>query len=227
MSLFKRHNASGGTFEEQRRDMVERQLRRSGIRAENVLDAMGTVAREAFVPPSEGPRAYADGALPIEHGQSISQPYMVGLMTEALGLSGGERVLEIGTGTGYQAAVLAALCEQVFSVERIPELADTATRRLAALGIANVRITVGDGTLGWPEHAPYDGIIVTAGAPRPPDPLLHQLVEGGRLVIPVGDRHAQMLTLYVKHPDRLAERSLCACKFVPLLGAHGWPERNP
>jgi protein-L-isoaspartate(D-aspartate) O-methyltransferase len=227
MSLFRRHNASGDTFGEQRRDMVERQLRRSGIRAENVLDAMGAVPRERFVPPREEPRAYADGALPIEHGQSISQPYMVGLMTEALALTGPERVLEIGTGTGYQAAVLAKLCEQVFSVERIPELAETASRRLAALGIASVRITVGDGTLGWPEHAPYDGIIVTAGAPRPPDPLVHQLAEGGRLVIPVGDRHTQMLKLYVKHPDRLAERSLCACKFVPLLGAYGWPERNP
>jgi len=227
MSLFRRHNASGDTFDEQRRDMVERQLRRSGIRAENVLDAMGAVPRERFVPPRDEPRAYADGALPIEHGQSISQPYMVGLMTEALALTGPERVLEIGTGTGYQAAVLAKLCEHVFSVERIPELAETATRRLASLGIANVRITVGDGTLGWPEHAPYDGIIVTAGAPRPPDPLVHQLAEGGRLVIPVGDRHTQMLTLYVKHPDRLTERGLCACKFVPLLGAYGWPERNP
>ena len=227
MILFKRHNAGGGSFEEQRRDMVERQLRRNGIRDERVLGAMGAVPREAFVPPNQQPYTYVDGALPIEHGQSISQPYMVALMTEALELAGPERVLEIGTGTGYQVAVLAALCEQVYSVERIAELAETARQRLAALDVGNAQITVGDGTLGRPEHAPYDGIIVTAGAPRPPDPLVHQLAEGGRLVIPVGDRHTQMLKLYVKHPDRLAERSLCACKFVPLLGAYGWPERNP
>jgi len=226
MILFKRHNAGGGSFDEQRRDMVERQLRRNGIRDERVLDAMGAVPREAFVPPNQQAHAYVDGALPIEHGQSISQPYMVALMTQALELTGPERVLEIGTGTGYQVAVLAALCEMVYSVERIPELAETARQRLAALGIANVEINVGDGTLGWPEHAPYDGIIVTAGAPRAPEPLVEQLADGGRLVIPVGDRFTQMLNVYVKEPDALRERNLCACKFVPLLGAYAWPERS-
>ncbi len=225
MIFFKRRNPSG-SFEEQRRDMVERQLRRSGIRAENVLDAMGTVPREAFVPPHEESRAYADGALPIEHGQSISQPYMVALMTEALELEGPERVLEVGTGTGYQAAVLAALCEAVFSIDRIAELTESARQRLDALGIGNVEITVGDGTLGWPEHAPYDGIIVTAGAPQAPEPLLEQLTEGGRLVIPVGDRYAQTLKVYSRHGSSLREQNLCACKFVPLVGAHGWPERS-
>jgi len=223
MILFKRHNAGGGSFEEQRRDMVERQLRRNGIRDERVLGAMGAVPREAFVPPNQQPYTYVDGALPIEHGQSISQPYMVALMTEALELAGPERVLEIGTGTGYQVAVLAALCEQVYSVERIAELAETARERLAALDVANAQITVGDGTLGRPEHAPYDGIIVTAGAPRAPEPLIEQLADGGRLVIPVGDRFTQMLKVYVKEGDRLRERNLCACKFVPLLGAYGWP----
>jgi protein-L-isoaspartate(D-aspartate) O-methyltransferase len=223
MMLFKHRNAGGGSFEEQRRDMVERQLRRCGIRDERVLDAMGAVAREAFVPAHERARAYADGALPIEHGQSISQPYMVALMTEALVLEGPERVLEVGTGTGYQAAVLAALCARVFSIDRIAELADSARQRLAALGIANVEITVGDGTLGWPEHAPYDGIIVTAGAPRAPEPLLEQLGPGGRLVIPVGDRYTQTLMAYTRRGTALREKALCACKFVPLLGAEGWP----
>jgi protein-L-isoaspartate(D-aspartate) O-methyltransferase len=221
--LFKRHNAASGPFDEQRRDMVERQLRRCGIRDERVLDAMGTVPREAFVPAHQRARAYADGALPIEHGQSISQPYMVAIMTEALELEGPERVLEIGTGTGYQAAILAVLCEQVFSIDRIAELAESARQRLAALGIANIKVTVGDGTLGWPEHAPYDGIIVTAGAPEAPEPLLEQLAPGGRLVIPVGDRYAQTLMVYTRRGTALREQALCSCKFVPLLGAHGWP----
>jgi len=224
--LFKRRNPSG-PFEQQRRDMVENQLRRHGIRDERVLEAMETVPREQFVPPREEVRAYLDGALPIEHGQSISQPYMVALMTEALKLTGSERVLELGTGTGYQAAVLAALCSEVYSIERIPELAQSARQRLEALGIANVTITVGDGTAGRPEHAPYDGIIVTAGAPEAPAPLLEQLAEGARLVVPVGDRYAQMLKAYVKTPDGIEESNLCPCKFVPLVGAYAWPDRSP
>jgi protein-L-isoaspartate(D-aspartate) O-methyltransferase len=224
--IFGRRNADD-SFEAQRRQMVEGQLRRHGIRAERVLDVMGTVPREAFVPEHLLDRAYADGALPVEHGQSISQPYMVALMTEALELEGRERVLEIGTGTGYQAAILAALCAAVYSVERIPELAEGARQRLAALGITNVEISVGDGTLGWPEHAPFDGIIVTAGAPEAPRPLLEQLADGGRLVIPVGDRFAQTLMVYVRRRGTTSERALCACKFVPLVGACGWPERTP
>jgi protein-L-isoaspartate(D-aspartate) O-methyltransferase len=220
--LFRRRNPSG-SFEEQRRQMVELQLRRGGIRDERVLAAMGTVPREAFVPEHEQSHAYADGALPIEHGQSISQPYMVALMTEALELDGPERVLEIGAGTGYQAAILAVLCAEVFSIERIAGLADSARQRLADLGIGNVEIGVGDGTLGWPEHAPYDGIIVTAGAPRPPGPLLEQLADGGRLVIPVGDRQSQMLEVRTRHGEKHRTRNVCACKFVPLVGAHGWP----
>ena len=222
--IFHRRNPKG-SFDEQRREMVELQLRRAGIRDEQVLDAMGTVPREVFVPEHEQSHAYADGALPIEHGQSISQPYMVALMTEALELDGAERVLEIGAGTGYQAAILAALCTEVYSIERIAELADSARQRLADLGVDNVEIALGDGTLGWPEHAPYDGIIVTAGAPRPPAPLVEQLADGGRLVIPVGDRQTQMLKVYTQHGDTRRERNVCACKFVPLLGAHGWPER--
>jgi protein-L-isoaspartate(D-aspartate) O-methyltransferase len=226
MIFFGRRNARGGSFDEQRREMVERQLRGCGIRAANVLEAMGQVPREAFVPPHEESQAYADGALPIEHGQSISQPYMVALMTEALELSGVERVLEVGTGSGYQAAVLARLCAQVYSIERIAELAESARERLAALGVGRVEITVGDGTLGWPEHAPYDGIIVTAGAPEAPAPLVEQLGEGGRLVIPVGDRYTQMLRVFTKRGGAVRERGLCACKFVPLLGEHGWGGRS-
>ncbi|MBN1918855.1 MAG: protein-L-isoaspartate(D-aspartate) O-methyltransferase [Verrucomicrobia bacterium] len=217
---------SDDSFDAQRADMVEGQLRRHGIRSERVLDVMGRVPREAFVPDRHRAFAYADNALPVEHGQSISQPYMVALMTQALELEGPERVLEIGTGTGYQAAVLAALCAAVYSVERIPELAETARTRLADQGIANVTITVGDGTCGWPEHAPYDGIIVTAGAPKAPQPLLNQLAAGGRLVIPVGDRVSQMLKAFTKRADGIREQDLCACKFVPLLGAHGWSERE-
>jgi protein-L-isoaspartate(D-aspartate) O-methyltransferase len=222
-----RHRNAGGSFEAQRREMVEGQLRRHGIRAERVLDVMGRVPREAFVPDHLLGRAYADGALPVEHGQSISQPYMVALMTEALELDGDERVLEVGTGTGYQAAILAALCAAVYSVERIPELAESARQRLAEMGIANVEITVGDGTLGWPEHAPYDGIIVTAGAPDAPKPLLEQLADGGRLVVPLGDRFAQTLMVYTRQGGKTGERALCACKFVPLVGRCGWPERTP
>jgi len=150
---------------------------------------------------------------------------MVALMTEALELEGPERVLEIGTGTGYQAVVLAVLCAQVWSIERIAELADDARQRLADFGVENVEIAVGDGTLGWPEHAPYDAIIVTAGAPRPPAPLLEQLADGGRLVIPVGDRHTQMLEVHTRQGESHRTRNVCACKFVPLVGAHGWAER--
>jgi len=223
--IFGRHR-SDDSFDEQRRDMVEQQLRRHGIRSERVLDVMGRVPREVFVPERHRSFAYADNALPVEHGQSISQPYMVALMTQALELQGDERVLEIGTGTGYQAAVLAALCADVYSVERIAELAEAARARLDELGIANVEITVGDGTLGWPEHAPYDGIIVTAGAPDAPRTLLDQLADGGRLVIPVGDRFSQMLRAYTKRADGIREQDLCACKFVPLVGAHGWPGRD-
>jgi protein-L-isoaspartate(D-aspartate) O-methyltransferase len=217
---------SDGSFDEQRRDMVEQQLRRHGIRSERVLEVMGRVPRELFVPERHRSFAYADNALPVEHGQSISQPYMVALMTQALELEGDERVLEIGTGTGYQAAVLAALCAEVCSLERIAALADSARTRLAGLGIANVEITVGDGTLGWPAHAPYDGIIVTAGAPDAPRTLLDQLADGGRLVIPVGDRFSQMLKRCTKHADGIREQDLCACKFVPLVGAYGWPGRE-
>ena len=213
-------------FETERSRMMEEQIAGRGVKDERVLQAMRKVPRHEFLPEALRGVAYGDHALPIGEGQTISQPYMVALMTEALELEGPERVLEVGAGTGYQAAVLAALCAQVYSIERVAELAESARQRLASLGVANVEIGVGDGTLGWPEHAPYDGIIVTAGAPRPPAPLVEQLADGGRLVIPVGDRQTQMLKVYTRHGETHRERNVCACKFVPLVGAHGWPDRS-
>ncbi|HID72737.1 TPA: protein-L-isoaspartate(D-aspartate) O-methyltransferase, partial [Candidatus Micrarchaeota archaeon] len=173
-----------------RRRMVE-ELRRFGIRDERVLAAMEAIPRHLFVPEHMRQLAYEDTPLPIGHGQTISQPYIVALMTEALSLKGTERVLEIGTGSGYQTAILCELAREVFSVERIPELAMGAGERLGALGYRNFHISVGDGTLGWPEEAPFDGIIVTGGIPRVPDPLWDQLAEGGRLVAPIGGRYEQ------------------------------------
>jgi protein-L-isoaspartate(D-aspartate) O-methyltransferase len=183
---------------------------------------MTRVPRHRFVDAALRSRAYGDHALPIGVGQTISQPYMVALMTEALALSGGEKVLEIGTGSGYQAAVLAEFTPRLFSIERSPELARAAAVRLADLGYSNVILKTGDGTLGWPEHAPYDGIVVTAGAPEIPTPLLEQLTDGGRLVVPVGDRETQRLELLVRKGGRVLRRTLVDCAFVPLLGAAGW-----
>lgn len=207
-----------------RRRMVEQQIRAKGITDLKVLDAMLRVPRHLFVAEALRNQAYSDYPLPIGERQTISQPFMVACMTEALQLSGHENVLEVGTGSGYQAAVLARIVRQVFSIERLVELARMARQALNAAGIGNVQIRVGDGTLGWPEQAPFDAIIVTAGAPTVPDSLLRQLAEGGRLVIPVGDRLSQDLKRITRTGQRFREETLLGCRFVPLLGQEGWQD---
>jgi protein-L-isoaspartate(D-aspartate) O-methyltransferase len=187
-----------------------------------VLAAMRAVPRHAFVAEGDQAWAYDDRPLSIGAGQTISQPYVVALMSELLALEGDERVLEIGTGSGYQTALLAALAAEVHSVERVAELARVARIRLDRLGIANVQIHVGDGSQGWPEAAPYGGIIVTAGAPRTPKPLQAQLAEGGRLVIPVGRRGGQVLQVWQREGGKLRREDISAVAFVPLIGKHGW-----
>jgi protein-L-isoaspartate(D-aspartate) O-methyltransferase len=203
--------------------MVDRQLRARGIRSEAVLDIMGTVPRERFLPPGEEQRAYRDQALPLSHGQTVSQPYMVAIMTEALRLRPSDRVLEVGTGSGYQTAILSPLASEVFSIERIPQLTEKARQVLKELGCENVRLRVGDGSVGWPEAAPFDAILVTAGAPHPPETLKEQLAEdSGRLVIPVGDRYIQELVRITRNGDDYESEDLLACRFVPLMGEEGW-----
>ncbi len=206
----------------QRQMMVERQIRGRGVCDERVLEAMRTVPRHMFVPPALLPRAYDDSPLPTSEGQTISQPYIVAWMTELLRLKGDEVVLEVGTGSGYQAAILAMLARQVYTIERIAGLADSARSLLSELGLDNVEVVVGDGTRGLPEHAPYQGIIVTAGGPRVPDALVEQLDEGGRLVIPVGPSSLQTLTVVEKRGGRVITEQKGSCVFVPLIGQHGW-----
>ena len=208
---------------ENRSRMVEGQLRARGIRSETVLQAMGSIPRERFLPPGQSKDAYRDRALPIALGQTISQPYMVAVMTEALDLSKGHRVLEIGTGSGYQTAVLSRLAGSVWSIERHQGLLEGARNTLDALGAKNVLLRRGDGTLGWPENGPFDAILVTAGSPAVPAPLKAQLSpEGGRLVIPVGDQYLQDLVLVRRFGEHYEEEKLLACRFVPLVGAEGW-----
>ena len=206
-----------------RATMVERQLRGRGISDARVLDAMGTVPRERFVPDRWRGAAYADEALPIDAGQTISQPAMVGQMTELLRVRPGARILEIGTGSGYQAAVLATMGAEVTSIERQASLVEPARRRLAELGLAErVRIRAGDGSVGDPAGAPWDGIIVTAAAPEVPQALREQLADGARLVIPVGPRWEQLLTTVERHGDDWTEWSSGGCVFVPLIGEAGF-----
>jgi protein-L-isoaspartate(D-aspartate) O-methyltransferase len=205
-----------------RKRMVESQLAARGIKDPRVLEAMLRVPRHLFVPPELRDRAYDDSPLPIGEGQTISQPYMVAWMTELLEVSEGDRLLEIGTGSGYQAAILCELGGEVFSVEKQPRLARDAEERLRSLGYRNIRVKVGDGTLGWPEEAPFDGIMVTAGAPSVPQPLLEQLDEGGRLVIPVGPSGIQMLNLIRRAGNEFLTSDEGSCVFVPLLGKFGW-----
>jgi protein-L-isoaspartate(D-aspartate) O-methyltransferase len=203
--------------------MVRDQLRSRGIRAERVLVAMATVPRERFVGSSDRHAAYADEALPIDAGQTISQPYMVAVMTELLATRPGDRILEIGTGSGYQAAILATLGCRVTTIERHDMLASAARDRLEALGFAaTVEVRVGDGSLGVPDRAPWDGIIVTAGAPRVPHALREQLADGARLVVPVGPRERQVLTVVARHGNDWIERPEGACVFVPLVGEDGY-----
>ncbi|MBW1644800.1 MAG: protein-L-isoaspartate(D-aspartate) O-methyltransferase [Deltaproteobacteria bacterium] len=212
-------------FSRQREKMVQQQLRPRGIADPRVLAAMGRVPRHRFVPPAMAAEAYADHPLPIGKGQTISQPYMVAAMTEQLRLTGSQKVLEIGTGSGYQTAVLAELAAEVISLEIHAELARQAEEKLAALGYDNVTIVVADGTRGYPPAAPYQGIIVTAGAPHVPRALTEQLADGGRLVIPVGRHGYQMLKVITREGTRLREEDLFLCSFVPLVGEDGW--RSP
>ncbi len=208
-------------FAEARREMVATQLRRRGITDERVLQAMSKVPRHRFLPAPD-PGAYDDRPLHIGAGQTISQPYMVAAMTQCLALQGHEKVLEVGTGSGYQAAVLAELCRQVYSIERIAALAERARSVLAELGYANVEVAVGDGSLGLREHAPYDGIMCTAATPAVPPPWIEQLAEGGRIVAPVGDRSAQTLAIITKQHGHIKQCSECPCIFVPLIGEYGF-----
>jgi protein-L-isoaspartate(D-aspartate) O-methyltransferase len=204
--------------------MIERDLKGRGIRDPAVLAAMREVPREEFVPAELAEHAYDDYPLPIDEGQTISQPYMVAYMAESLELSPTDRVLEIGTGSGYSAAVLSRLVAEVYTVEHFACLAASAGGRLERLGYDNIRIFVGDGTLGWLEHAPYDAIVVTAGAPRVPEPLLEQLVIGGKLAIPVGPNRLVQTLIRVRRvkEGEYREERLLAVQFVPLVGAAGW-----
>jgi protein-L-isoaspartate(D-aspartate) O-methyltransferase len=206
-----------------RKRMVQRQLRARGIRDERVLEAMERVPRDLFVPPEVRGHAYDDAALPIGGGQTISQPYMVARIAEELGLRGAERVLDVGTGSGYQAAVLAELADEVHSIERIPELAERARETLEAAGYGDrVHVHVGDGTVGLPQHAPYEAIAVAAAAPEMPQSLYDQLAERGRLVVPVGPRLEQFLQVIVRSPEGPAVLRTVPCRFVPLLGEEGF-----
>lgn len=210
-----------------REKMVTEQLVARGIRDPRVLAAMRAVPREHFIDGALALRAYEDRPLPIGHGQTISQPYVVARMAELAGLRGGERVLEIGAGCGYASAVLARLVAQVYAVEIIPDLASLAQRKLAQLGVKNVQIECFDGGVGWPEHAPYDAVLVAAGAPRVPALLLHQLADGGRLVIPVGEREDQRLVVVTRRGDELETTRDTPVRFVDLIGRYGWGGSGP
>ena len=211
-------------FSLERDRMVDDQLRRRDITDPRVLAAMRQVPRHRFIRAADRHLAYADSPLPIGMHQTISQPYIVALMTQWLEPHPDDQILEIGTGSGYQAAIVARLVRQVISVERIPELAAEARRILSELGVSNVEVVEGDGTGGYPDGAPYAGILVTAGAPRVPDPLRQQLAEGGRLVLPVGSRDGQMLERWTRHGDDFHRERIAQVAFVPLIGEQGWNE---
>jgi protein-L-isoaspartate(D-aspartate) O-methyltransferase len=227
-----RRAPSAAEFAAQRADMVEWQLRRRGIRDQRVLDAMATVPRELFVPERYRRRAYADSALPIGHGQTISQPWIVAAICEALALEGSERVLEVGTGSGYSTAVLGMVAGEVITIERVEELAIAARKLLGELGIGNVEVIVADGSAGLPDRAPYEAIAVHATAPSPPPTLIEQLAPGGRLVVPIATHDADMLTVFrrldgqvdPKTGDGLQRTVIGPCRFVPLIGREGYPE---
>jgi protein-L-isoaspartate(D-aspartate) O-methyltransferase len=205
-----------------RENMVEFQIKSRRIENERVLKVMKEIPRHLFIPQSQRLYAYEDFPIPIGEGQTISQPYIVALMTEALQLKGDEKVLEIGTGSGYQAAILSKLSKEVYTTENIKSLALNAEELFIGLGYKNIKLKVADGTEGWAEYSPYNGIIVTAGAPQIPEPLIEQLAENGRIVIPVGDSFSQGLVLGEKIKGRLITKTICGCVFVPLVGKYGW-----
>lgn len=211
-------------FQIARKRMVEGQIARRGITSPRILEAFLDTPRHLFIPKIQHLFAYEDGPLPIGKGQTISQPYIVAYMTEHLNLGGEERVLEIGTGSGYQAAILGKLAAEVHTVERHPSLAKRAAQLLADLGYENIQVHLGDGTRGLPDFAPYDAIMVTAAAPDVPNPLLDQLADGGRLIMPVGGRGGQMLHLYQRRGEEIIRDNLTPVAFVPLIGDHGWPD---
>lgn len=218
-------DAANDPFARLRHDMVQRQLACRDIADSRLLEAMKNVPREQFVSPAQEGEAYDDGPLPIGFGQTISQPYTVAYMLQALRLQGDEKVLEIGTGCGYAAAILALLADRIETIERIPELAETARQRLAGLGLDNVTVHTGDGTLGLTEFAPYDAIVVAASSASLPSPYVEQLVDGGRIVLPLGQgSYGQRMFCVTKHGQRLDQEDLGGFAFVPLIGKHGWPE---
>lgn len=209
-----------------RKRMVNEQLIYRGIKNQRVLDAFLKIERHQFIPEELKASAYADFPVPIGKGQTISQPYIVALMTEYLDLSGQEKVLEVGTGSGYQTAILAELAKEVYSIERFANLTQKAERVLKELGYTAVKIKVDDGSLGWREFAPFDRIIITAASPRIPLPLTEQLKENGKLILPLGESFSQVLTLVEKKGDRFESTSICDCVFVPLVGRYGWKNEN-
>ena len=210
------------SYEEQRRAMVEQQLRARGIHDQRVLDAMLELPRHEFVPLEFQAQAYADHPLPIGAEQTISQPFIIAVALQALALTGSESVLEVGTGSGYQTALLARMARQVYSVERHAELTEKAKATLEQLGFGNIKISVRDGSQGWPDYAPYDAILVSAAAPSLPKSLIEQLQEGGRMVIPVGPPHAQELQLISRKATQISSETVEGCRFVPLVGLEGY-----
>ncbi|HEY6464750.1 MAG TPA: protein-L-isoaspartate(D-aspartate) O-methyltransferase [Candidatus Acidoferrales bacterium] len=223
--MFERHSSarvSHDEFEFVRRQMVDCQIRNRGVRDHRVLEAMKAVPRHAFVPRERISDAYADAPLPIGDGQTISQPFIVAAMADAVALQGGERVLEIGAGSGYQAAVLSLLAREVIAVETLPRLAKIAPERLARLGYTNVQIIEADGSSGWAPGAPYQAIVVSAAAPSVPQPLFDQLAEGGQIAIPVGDSEYQRVLRITKRDGKAVREHLYQCRFVPLVGRYGW-----
>jgi protein-L-isoaspartate(D-aspartate) O-methyltransferase len=213
-------------FERQRNRMVKTQIMRRGLKNPRLLTAFESVPRHLFVPESYRYAAYDDSPLPIGHSQTISQPYIVALMTDLLELDGDERVLEVGTGSGYQASILAMMAKEVHTVEFVPELAAQADKLLKELGMDNVQVHIGDGSLGWPEAAPYGGILVAAAAPEAPRALLQQLEDGGHLVLPVGGRGTQNLEVWERKGDDFHSKIETAVAFVPLRGQQGWDRKN-
>ncbi len=216
---------SSGSPQKDRLEMIRR-LEAQGITDKRVLEVMGRIPRHLFLPNALWDHAYADHPVPIDCGQTISQPYIVALMTQALQLEKTDRVLEIGTGSGYQTAILAELAGHVYTIERFAALSEKARKLLTDAGYTNISFRVGDGTLGWPEQASFHKIIVTAAAPEVPLPLVEQLAEGGRMVIPVGGRQLQTLLALTKEHDKLRREELCACSFLPLIGREGWPDQE-